>query len=64
MGDIFMLRGASTMYLYIYIGNDTFVNVGTGTKFAEIPAQARMQYAPHTTWKYHAVLRPSMVLDI
>ena len=64
VGDIFMLRGSSTMYLYIYVGNDTFVNLNGTKVFDTTSVSTRFQYAPANTWKYMAVLRPSMVLDI
>lgn len=65
VGDVFFMRGKTTMYLYVYVGNDTLVSVGAGTKFAEVGAEARLHYTPATgTWRYYAVLRPSMVVDL
>ena len=64
VGDIFMMRGGTTMYLYIYVGNDTLVRVNTTSTFSTYSVSTRFQYAPHSDWRYLAVLRPSMVLDI
>ncbi len=67
VGDFFVMRGNSKYeQLYIYIGNDTFVSIGDSfTLFSEKSVSERFQYAPDiTTWKFLAVLRPSMVLDI
>lgn len=62
IGDILLTRGATTTYLHMYIGNDTFVRM---SDFATTSVATRFQYAQdQTTWRYHAVLRPSMVLDI
>jgi len=64
IGDIFMMRGSTTMYLYIYVGNDTFVILNGTSAFKTTSVSTRFQYAPSSTWKYLAVLRPSFVLDI
>ena len=65
IGDIFLMKGSSSEQMYIYIGNDTFVSVGTDfAVFTEKSVSERFQYAPHDTWKKLAVLRPSIVLDI
>ena len=65
VGDVFFMRGKTTMYLYVYVGNDTLVSVGAGTKFAEVGAESRLHYTPATgSWRYYAVLRPSMVVDL
>ena len=64
IGDIFLSRGTSQETLFIYIGNDTFVALGDGTRFATSSVSAKFQYAASTVWYYEAVLRPSMVLDI
>lgn len=65
VGDLFLMQGTSQESLYIYVGNDTFVSLGEGhTLFSEQSVSARFGYAPATVWKYHAVLRPSFVLDI
>ena len=62
VGDLYLLRGSTQESLYIYIGNDTFVTLGG--KFATRTVTERFGYSPSTDWKYHAVLRPSFVLDI
>ena len=64
IGDIFLSRGSSQETLFIYIGNDTFVALGDGTRFATSSVSAKFQYAASTVWHYEAVLRPSMALDI
>ena len=65
IGDLYLLRGTSQESLYLYLGADTFVSLGQGhTLFAEVSVAERFGYSPATVWKYHAVLRPSMVLDI
>ncbi len=65
VGDLYLLRGNTQESLYIYIGNDTFVSLGQGhTLFSEISATKRLQSTPDNQWKYHAVLRPSFVLDL
>ena len=60
VGDIFMMGGSTSVYLYIYLGNDTllFLNDMTTKSVA-----ARFEYAPSTTWKYLAVMRPSFVFE-
>jgi len=65
IGDIYLLRGETQESLYIYIGDDTFVSLGAGHElFSEQSVSERFRYTPATPWKYHAVLRPSIVLDI
>jgi hypothetical protein len=69
VGDIYLLKGmgedTTQESLYIYIGNDTFVSLGEGhSLFSELSVTERFGYTPASYWKYHAVLRPSMVLDI
>ena len=69
IGDIYLLKGISDSStqesLYIYIGNDTFISLGEGhALFAEVSVSQRFAYSPASYWKYHAVLRPSIVLDI
>ena len=64
IGDIFLSRGTSQETLFIYIGNDTFVALGDGTRFATSSVSAKFQYAAATVWYYEAVLRPSMALNI
>lgn len=65
IGDLFLMSTESSQQsLYIYIGNDTFVSLGQGhTLFSQVSVSARFQYAPATSWKYLAVLRPSMVWE-
>lgn len=64
-GDIFLMKSSSKNYLYLYVGNDTFVSLGEDLEvFTETSVSALFQYAPADTWRYHVVLRPSMVLDI
>lgn len=62
IGDLFMMKGSTTEVMYLYIGNDTFVTLASN--FAEKSVAERFQYAPHSTWKKYAVLRPSFQLDI
>jgi len=62
VGDIFMMGGSSNVYLYIYVGNDTFVNI-SASGFADYTVSGRFDYAPDTDWKYLAVLRPSFVFE-
>ena len=65
IGDIYLLKGTSSEQMFIYIGNDTFVSIGNDfTVFTERSVAERFEYTPHDTWKKHAVLRPSFVLDI
>jgi uncharacterized repeat protein (TIGR01451 family) len=66
VGDFFLMKTTSTEQLFIYIGNDTFVSIGGGfTVFTEKSVYERFQYAPDmSTFKFLAVLRPSMTLDI
>jgi len=65
VGDLYLLKATEQDSLYIYIGNDTFVSLGGGhTLFSEHSVKDRFAYSPATVWKYHAVLRPSLVLDI
>jgi hypothetical protein len=69
VGDIYLLKGmgeeTTQESLYIYIGNDTFVSLGEGhTLFSALSVTERFGYTPASYWKYHAVLRPSIVLDI
>ena len=65
VGDIYLLRGEEQESLYIYVGNDTFVSLGGGhTLFSELSVSERFRYSPASCWKFHAVLRPSIVLDI
>ena len=65
VGDIFMMKGSTSEQMFIYIGNDIFVSIGDGfTLFTEKSVAERFQYAPSSTWKKLAVLRPSIVLDI
>ena len=65
VGDLFLMKATTQDSLYIYIGNDTFVSLGAGhTLFSEQSVSARFGYAPAAAWKYLAVLRPSMALDI
>ena len=60
VGDILMLGGSSSVYLYIYVGDNTMLYL---SDFSARSAQERLQYAPHSDWKYVAVLRPSMVME-
>ena len=61
VGDIFMMGGSTSVYLYIYLGNDTFLYLNDMTTKS---VAARFEYAPHTTdWKYLAVMRPSFVFE-
>ena len=58
VGDLYFLKGASATYLYIYVGNDTLVNMAD---MQEYPAQEWIQRAPDTSnWHYYAILRPSI----
>ena len=63
VGDIFFMGGSSTLYVYIYVGNDTFVNMNNADVFGTSSVIERLQYASAGTWRYHAVLRPSVVLE-
>ena len=65
VGDIFVQRSSSSVQMYIYTGNDTFVSIGDGfTLFTEKSVFERFQYAPDITqWKFSAVLRPSMAFE-
>ena len=65
VGDIFLLKSSSKNYLYMYLGNDTFISLGEDlAAFTETSATELLQYSPADIWKYHTILRPSMVLDI
>ena len=73
IGDLFVMRGSSTKnnvttyyeQMYIYTGNDTFVSIGnTFNLFSEKSVYERFQIAPNiSTFKYLAVLRPSIVFE-
>ncbi len=62
-GDLFLMQGTKEC-LYIYIGNDTFVSLDPADSFATETVAHLFGYAPASEWKYLAVLRPSMALDI
>jgi hypothetical protein len=65
VGDIFLLKSSSQEFLYLYVGNNTFVSLGEDlAAFTEASVSELFQYSPADIWKYHTVLRPSMVLDI
>ena len=65
VGDIFLMKSASQQYLYLYLGNDIFVSLGESLEvFTQQSVSELFQYAPADVWKYHVILRPSMVLDI
>ena len=58
VGDLYILTSASGTELYLYIGNDTFVNLSDLT---DTSATAQLQCAfDRNTYLYHAVLRPSI----
>lgn len=58
VGDLYFLKGSSASYFYIYVGNNTLVNL---TNLQEYPALEWLQRAPDTSqWLYYAVLRPSI----
>ena len=62
VGDLYFLKSSSASYFYIYVGNDTLINL---TNMQEYPALEWIQRAPDTSkWQYYAVLRPSMVLEL
>jgi len=62
VGDIYFLQSSSGTSVFMYIGNNTLVSL---TSLNEFSATVRLQYAhDRNTYLYHAVLRPSMVLDI
>ena len=61
VGDLYFLKGSSATYFYIYVGNNTLVNL---TNMQEYDAREWLQRAPDTSkWHYYAVLRPSIVHD-
>ena len=65
IGDIYLLKGSTSEQMFIYIGNDTFVSIGDDfAVFTEKSVAERFEYSPADTWKKHAVLRPSITLDI
>jgi len=65
VGDLYLLHGTTQESLYLYVGNNQFVILSPGSnQFATTSVSARFEYSPATAWKHHAVLRPSMVLDI
>lgn len=67
IGDVYVLKGSSSEWLFIYVGNNTFVTMAAGTTydvFEEVSVSYLFEYTPHSTWKKHAVLRPSITLDI
>jgi len=57
VGDLFFMKSSSASYFYIYVGNDTLVNL---TNMQEYPAREWIQRTPNYTWQYYAVLRPSI----
>ena len=58
VGDLYFLKGSSASYFYIYVGNNTLVNL---TNLQEYPALEWLQRAPDTSnWLYYAILRPSI----
>ncbi len=62
VGDIYFLQSSSSTNIFMYIGNNTLVSLSSLNEFS---ATVRLQYAhDRDTYLYHAVLRPSMVLDI
>ncbi|MBQ7329770.1 MAG: DUF11 domain-containing protein, partial [Oscillospiraceae bacterium] len=62
VGDIFMMGGSTSVYLFVYVGDNTFVNIAA-SGFTDYTVTARFEYAPASTWKYLAVLRPSFVFE-
>lgn len=67
IGDIYLMKGSSSEWMFMYVGNNTFVTLAAGTSydvFEEVSVSYLFEYTPHSTWKKHAVLRPSFVLDI
>ena len=65
VGDLYLLHGTSQESLYLYVGNNRFVILSPGNnQFATTSVSERFEYSPATAWKHHAVLRPSIVLDI
>ena len=67
IGDVYVLKGSSSEWLFIYVGNNTFVTMAAGTTydvFEEVSVSYLFEYTPHSTWKKHAVLRPSITLGI
>ena len=62
VGDIYFLQSSSSTNVFMYIGNNTLVSLSSLNEFS---ATVRLQYAhDRSTYLYHAVLRPSIVLDI
>jgi uncharacterized repeat protein (TIGR01451 family) len=59
VGDLFFMKSSSASYFYIYIGNDTLVNL---TNMQTYPAREWLQRTP-SGWLYYAILRPSIVWD-
>ena len=59
VGDLFFMKGSSATYFYIYVGNDTLVNL---TNMQTYPAREWIQRTP-SGWNYYAVLRPSIVWE-
>jgi hypothetical protein len=59
VGDLFFMKSSSASYFYIYIGNDTLVNL---TNMQTYPAREWLQRTP-SGWNYYAVLRPSIVWE-
>jgi len=60
VGDFFFMKSSSVTYFYIYVGNDTLVNL---SNMQEYPAREWLQRTPDYRWQYYAVLRPSIVHD-
>lgn len=64
IGDLLVMKGVEKECMYIYIGNDTFVSLNAGSLLENQSAAALLGYTPSTDWRYTAILRPSMALDI
>lgn len=62
VGDIFMMGSSSSVYLFVYVGDNTFVNIAA-SGFTNYTVTERFEYAPAYAWKYLAVMRPSFVFE-
>ena len=65
IGDLLVMQGENEeQCMYIYTGVNTFVSLNAGSVFETCSVADLLAYAPSTHWRYTAVLRPSLVLDI
>ena len=64
VGDLLIMKGEEKECMYIYIGSDTFVSLNSGSLLENLSATELLGYTPSTDWRYTAILRPSMALDM